>query len=214
MVTLLRRLFIKDYQDIKNPIIRKKHIELASFFGLFINIVLIILKFTAAILMWQITKIFSGALLADALNNTTDVVTSLINIISNKLSEKPADKEHPFGHGRYEDMSGFIEGGLIIFAALYIIYEAGKKLIFGYTMETESFLGIAVMGFAVVSNFLVSTYLFHVAKRDILLGAFNHADICAVDASELCEFFLREILRLAILLNVVPEQKQNRFLTH
>ena len=80
-------------------------------------------------------------------------------------SSEPADKTHPFGHGRYEDMSGFIEGGLIVFAACYIIYEAAKKLIFGYTMETESFLGIGVMAFAVAANFIVSSYLFFVAKK-------------------------------------------------
>lgn len=123
------------------------------------NAVIILLKIIAGILSGSIS------IISEAVHSLSDFLASVLTFFAVMKSSEPADKEHPFGHGRYEDMSGFIEGGLIIFAALYIIYEAGKKLIFGYTMETESFLGIAVMGFAVVSNFLVSTYLFHVAKK-------------------------------------------------
>lgn len=148
MVTLLRRLFIKDYKDIKNPIIRKKHIELASFFGLFINIVLIVLKFTAAILMWQITKIFSGALLADALNNTTDLVTSLINIISNKLSEKPADKEHPFGHKRIEYIASLIISVIVLVLGAQLLQESITNAVSlvtnHYTLLTIIILAVSI----------------------------------------------------------------------
>ena len=123
------------------------------------NAVIILLKIIAGILSGSIS------IISEAVHSLGDFLASVLTFFAVMKSSEPADKEHPFGHGRYEDMSGFIEGGLIIFAALYIIYEAGKKLIFGYTMETESFLGIAVMGFAVVSNFLVSSYLFYIAKK-------------------------------------------------
>ena len=155
MVTLLRRLFIKDYQDIKNPIIRKKHIELASFFGLFINIVLIILKFTAAILMWQITKIFSGALLADALNNTTDVVTSLINIISNKLSEKPADKEHPFGHKRIEYIASLIISVIVLVLGAQLLQESITNAV---SLVTNHYTLLTIIG-AIISYTINFDYL-------------------------------------------------------
>lgn len=116
-------------------------------------------------------KIIAGALsgsisiISEAVHSLSDFLASVLTFFAVMKSSEPADKKHPFGHGKYEDMSGFIEGGLIIFAAIYIIYEAGKKFFTGYTIETESFLGIAVMGFAVISNFLVSSYLFHVAKK-------------------------------------------------
>ncbi len=123
------------------------------------NAAIIILKLIAGIISGSIS------IISEAIHSLSDFLASVLTFFAVMRSSEPADKAHPFGHGRYEDMSGFIEGGLIVFAGLYIIYEASKKLIFGYTMETESFLGIGVMAFAVVANFLVSSYLFYVAKK-------------------------------------------------
>ena len=80
-------------------------------------------------------------------------------------SSKPADEDHPYGHGKYEDMSGFIEGILIILAALFIIYEATQKIISGEISQHENILGIAVMFTAVILNIIVSSVLFKVAKE-------------------------------------------------
>ena len=118
-----------------------------------------------------ITKIIAGmisgsiSIIPEAIHSFSDFLASILTFFAVTRSAEPADKEHPFGHGKYEDMSGFIEGGLIIFAGLYIIYESSSKLISGYTMEAESMLGIYVMAFAVLANFIVSRYLFYIAKK-------------------------------------------------
>ena len=118
-----------------------------------------------------ITKIIAGmvsgsiSIISEAIHSFSDFLASILTFFAVTRSAEPADKEHPFGHGKYEDMSGFIEGGLIIFAGLYIIYESSSKLISGYTMEAESMLGIYVMAFAVLANFIVSRYLFYIAKK-------------------------------------------------
>ena len=78
-------------------------------------------------------------------------------------------------------MSGFIEGGLIIFAGFFIIYEAISKLIKGYTLEADSMLGICVMAFAVVANFLVSRYLFYVAKKSVSVSLLADAEHLSTD---------------------------------
>ena len=80
-------------------------------------------------------------------------------------SSEPADKDHPFGHGKYEDLAGFIEGALIIFASLYILYESAKKIILGTALSSENHLGIAVMLVAVIANIIVSSILFKTAKE-------------------------------------------------
>ena len=90
-------------------------------------------------------------------------------------SSEPADECHPFGHGKYEDMSGFIEGGLIIFAAFYIIYEACRKLFFGANSEMDTTLGIYVMLFAVVAN------IFHVAKKSNSVSLFADGEHLRTD---------------------------------
>lgn len=133
--------------------------KLAAGFSIISNAVIIILKLIAGSVSGSIS------IISEAIHSLSDFLASVLTFFAVSRSSEPADKNHPFGHGKYEDMSGFIEGGLIIFAAFYIIYEACKKLIFGYTMETECTLGIGVMAFAVAANYIVSSYLFYVAKK-------------------------------------------------
>ncbi len=130
------------------------------------NALIIVLKFAAGILSGSIS------IISEAIHSLSDFLASVLTFFAVMKSSEPADKEHPFGHGRYEDMSGFFEGGLIIFAAFYIIYEAVKKLYFGYSLETESYLGIGVMAFAAAANFFVSNYLFAVAKKTNSISLF------------------------------------------
>ena len=87
------------------------------------------------------TKIIAGmvsgsiSIISEAIHSLSDFLASVLTFFAVTRSAEPADKSHPFGHGKYEDMSGFIEGGLIIFAGFFIIYEALSKLIKGYTLE-------------------------------------------------------------------------------
>ena len=133
--------------------------KLAAGLSIVSNAVIIILKLVAGIMSGSIS------IISEAIHSLSDFLASVLTFFAVMKSSEPADREHPFGHGRYEDMSGFIEGGLIIFAAFYIIYEASKKIFFSTPMETETTLGIIVMGVAVVANFLVSSYLFYVGKK-------------------------------------------------
>ena len=133
-------------------------------------------KFAAALSITSNTLVFlfkivagilsgSISIISEAIHSVSDFLASVLTFFSVTRSSEPADKDHPLGHGKYEDMSGFVEGGLIILAGIYIIYESSKKLIYGYELKSEPLLGIAAMGFAVLANFLVSQYLFYVAKK-------------------------------------------------
>lgn len=139
------------------------------------NTVLILLKIIAGHLSGSIS------IISEAIHSLSDFLASVLTFFAVTRSAEPADKDHPFGHGKYEDMSGFIEGGLIIFAGFYIIYEAAKKITFGYSMEAESMLGIYVMGFAVLTNFLVSRYLFYVAKKSDSVSLLADAEHLSTD---------------------------------
>lgn len=118
-------------------------------------------------LMKIITGILSGSLsiISEAIHSLSDLFASVLTLFSVIKSSKPADNDHPYGHGKYEDLAGFIEGLLIIMASLFIIYEATKKIIFGINIESENFMGITVMSVAVILNIIVSTLLFKVAKE-------------------------------------------------
>lgn len=139
------------------------------------NAVIILLKIVAGILSGSIS------IISEAIHSFSDFLASVLTFFAVSRSSEPADKEHPFGHGKYEDMSGFIEGGLIILAGLYIIYESVKKLIWGYNLEFNSMLGIYVMAFAVIANFIVSRYLFYVAKKADSVSLYADAEHLRTD---------------------------------
>ncbi len=149
--------------------------KLAAGLSITSNAIIIALKIFAGIISGSIS------IISEAIHSLSDFLASVLTFFAVIKSSEPADNEHPFGHGRYEDMSGFIEGGLIIFASLYIIYQAVKKLFFGYEIEIESNIGIIVMGFAVVANFLVSSYLFNVAKRSNSVSLFADGEHLRTD---------------------------------
>lgn len=149
--------------------------KLAAGLSITSNAIIILLKIVAGIVSGSIS------IISEAIHSFSDFLASILTFFAVSRSSEPADKEHPFGHGKYEDMSGFIEGGLIIFAGLYIIYEAVKKLVFGYDLKTEPMLGIWVMAFAVVANYLVSSYLFFVAKKSDSVSLFADAEHLRTD---------------------------------
>lgn len=139
------------------------------------NAVIIVSKLIAGIVSGSIS------IISEAIHSLSDFLASVLTFFAVMRSSEPADKSHPYGHGRYEDMSGFIEGGLIVFAGLFIIYEAGKKFFTGFNMESENTLGICVMSFAVIANYLVSNYLFYVAKKSDSVSLYADAEHLRTD---------------------------------
>lgn len=119
MITLFKKLFIKDYQDTTNPLVRARYGTAAGALGIVANIILFVGKFIAGLLSGSV------AVIADAINNLSDFMTSIITLIGFKLSGKPADKEHPYGHARIE----YITGLIVAFIILYIGIEVGKTAI-------------------------------------------------------------------------------------
>lgn len=139
------------------------------------NAIIIILKLAAGIISGSIS------IISEAIHSLSDFLASVLTFFAVMKSSEPADECHPFGHGKYEDMSGFIEGGLIIFAALYIIYEACNKLFIHNGFEVDTTLGIYVMFFAVVANSFVSAILFKVAKKSNSISLFADGEHLRTD---------------------------------
>lgn len=136
-----------------------KEKKIAAAISIISNSMLILLKFIAGFI--------SGSLgiISEAIHSGSDLLASIFTFFSVSESLKPADADHQFGHGKYEDLTSFIEGILIILAALYIIYEAIKKIIFSYRLEIDTNIGLIVMFISIIANLLVSVYLFKTAKK-------------------------------------------------
>ncbi|NLO74831.1 MAG: cation transporter [candidate division WS1 bacterium] len=122
------------------------------------NLTLVIAKGTVGL------AIGSVSVLSEALHSGMDLVAALIALFAVRSSGRPADEEHPFGHGKVENVSGMIEALLIFGAAIWIILEAAKKLLNPEPPERLG-LGVILMLASVVINYFVSGLLFREAER-------------------------------------------------
>jgi|WetSurMetagenome_2_1015567.scaffolds.fasta_scaffold00299_9 cation diffusion facilitator family transporter len=122
------------------------------------NTLLIILKLVVGL----VTN--SVSILSEAIHSSLDLVAAIIAFFSVRISGTPADKEHPFGHGKAENVSGVIEALLIFVASIWIIFEAVKKIL--HPEEASSLgLGSLVMLISAIVNIFVSRRLYKVAKK-------------------------------------------------
>jgi len=122
------------------------------------NTVLVILKLAVGLLIGSVS------VLSEAIHSGMDLLAAVIALFAVKAAAKPADKTHPFGHGKVENVSGTVEAILIFLAAGWIVYEAVRKLIHPQALETPGW-GVAVMLLSAVVNVVVSQQLFRVGRE-------------------------------------------------
>ena len=147
MTGLLIKLFVKNYTQTKDNIVRQSYGKLGGFVGIGCNLLLCILKITVGII--------SGSLsvLADGLNNLADMGSSVISIIGFKLAGKPADSDHPFGHGRMEYMSAFIVAILIFLVGFELLKSSANALITNASSPVYSLVAIIILIISVLIKF-------------------------------------------------------------
>ena len=126
-----------------------------------------IISNTCLIIMKLFAGIFSGSvsILSEAIHSAMDLLAAIIAFFSVKVSDSPPDAKHPYGHGKYENVSGVIEAVLIFIAAIWIIYEAIHKIIAPATVVENIGIGTLVMGLSAITNFFVSRRLYKVSKE-------------------------------------------------
>lgn len=142
MIKYLAKKYIKDYKNYDNPNVRNAYGNLTSLVGIINNIVLFLIKFLAG----TITK--SVAISADAINNLSDAGSSIIALVSFRLSAKPADEEHPFGHARYECIASMIVACLILILGCNFMISSVQK-IFNNESVIFSWLSIAMLAISI-----------------------------------------------------------------
>lgn len=123
MTDLLVKLFVKNKDDILNPRVRDSYGTLSGGVGICCNIFLCIIKFFAGTITGAIS------ITADAFNNLSDAGSSIVTLIGFKLAGRPADNEHPYGHGRYEYISGVIIAAAIIVMGFELLKSSFDKII-------------------------------------------------------------------------------------
>lgn len=130
----------------------------AAWISVISNTALVVSKLGIGLLMGSVSVV------SEAIHSGIDLIAAGIALFAVKSATKPADKEHPYGHGKIENLSGTIEAVLILAAAAWIVYQAVHKLIVSSPLEMAG-LGVVVMGVSATANVFVSRMLFRVGKE-------------------------------------------------
>lgn len=108
MTTFLIKHFIKNYEDVEKVSVRTAYGTLASAVGIFCNVLLFVVKAAVGVILNSIS------VTADAFNNLSDAGSSIVGLVGVKMASKPADEDHPFGHGRIEYITALIVAFLVL----------------------------------------------------------------------------------------------------
>ena len=138
----IRKLFVKDYQDTQNPKVRTRYGLSAGIFGIVTNAVLFAFKLAIGLIGNSIT------IVADAINNLSDAGSSVVTLVGFKLSATPPDKDHPFGHARYEYIASLFVSVVVLFIGIMLFKSSIEKCItpeqVTVSVYTYIVLGVAI----------------------------------------------------------------------
>ncbi len=129
-----------------------------AFLSIASNSILVILKIIAGI------SINSVSVLSEGIHSSIDLIASLIAFFSIRKASKAEDADHPFGHGKYENISGFVEAILILFAGIIIIYESISKIFSGSNIGNIH-SGLLIMFISSVINLVISLNILRISKK-------------------------------------------------
>lgn len=142
MTGLLLRLFIKNWQNSNDSQVRSAVGNLSGIVGIVCNLLLSGAKFAVGLLAGSV------AVMADAVNNLLDASSSIVTLVGFRLAQRPADHGHPFGHGRYEYLSGLLVSGIILLSGGDQARTAVEKMLHPsaahFTSVTFLVLGVSV----------------------------------------------------------------------
>lgn len=146
-------LFIKNSDDVKNSAVREKYGRLSGITGIIVNILMSAAKITAGVLTGAIS------ILSDGVNNLSDAGTSVVSVLGFKLSNKKPDKQHPFGHGRFEYFAGLAVSIVILVVAFQLFTESIGKIIGGEVPKVTSGAVFVVTICVLIASILAKIFL-------------------------------------------------------
>lgn len=157
MTKILIRLFVKNYESVNDSKVRIKYGNLASVTGIICNFLLCVAKLIVGVLFNSV------AIIADAINNLTDAANSVITYIGFVMSGKPADKDHPYGHARYEYLACLLVSFIILMLGLSLLKTSFLKIINPEPVNTNM-ISIAILIVAILTKLWMSFFYKKIGK--------------------------------------------------
>ena len=148
MTKLLLRLFIKDYENKDKPRVRSGIGKLSGAVGIGCNLVLFALKLLVGTISGSVS------ITADAMNNLSDATSAIVTLVGFKLAEKPADDDHPYGHARYEYLSGLAVAAMIIVIGFELAKTSVEKIFQPAAVEFTLPVAVVLLGSILVKLWL------------------------------------------------------------
>ncbi len=165
----LEKFFINSRDNLENPVIRNKYIKRSGYIGVLANLILFGVKLGVGIVVNSI------AVISDAFNNLGDSLSSIVTIVGGYLAGKPADEEHPFGHGRYEYISSFIVALLILGTGVMLFKSSVEKIIKPEDLNS-SWVSIGLLILSLFIKIFLYVYNKVVGKKINSLGMIGVAE--------------------------------------
>lgn len=188
MFSFLAKKFIKNGGDYSNPAVRDKYGMLSGIVGVILNVLLFAAKLTCGLVSGSVS------IVADALNNLTDAGSSVITFIGFKLASKPTDREHPFGHGRMEYVTGLIVSMLIFLVGFELAKSSVEKLFSGSSVQFSYPLLVVLC-----CSILIKLYMF--AYNSSTAKKINSAAMRATALDSVTDCFATVTVLISVLLN-------------
>ena len=158
MTDFLVRTFVKDYKQTENLAVRTRYGLLGSVVGICCNLVLFAAKLITGLMINSIS------VMADAFNNLSDAVSSIIGFIGVKMAGKPADERHPFGHGRIEYISAFIVAFIVIQVG-FSLFKSSIGKIFHPEALSFSFVSVIILAVSVCVKLWMALFNRGIGKK-------------------------------------------------
>ncbi|MDO5331234.1 MAG: cation diffusion facilitator family transporter [Bacillota bacterium] len=180
MKKFIIKKFVKNPEDVKNPKTRESYGAVAGMVGIISNIILCVFKIGTGLIFSSI------AILADGINNLADASGSLITLVGFKLAGKKPDKDHPYGHGRTEYLSGLVVSVMVLAIGLSLLKTSIEKTIHPQPLEF-SILTIVVLVVAIAIKLWQASFNVSIGKlieSDALIatGADSRNDVISTSA--------------------------------
>ena len=158
MINFLVKRFVKDYENVENAKVRTAYGMLASILGICCNLFLFSSKLFAGFLVNSIS------VMADAFNNLSDAASSIIGFVGVRMAEKPADEEHPFGHGRMEYIAAFMVAFLVVQVGFSLLKTAVEKILHPETLSFSLF-SVGILVLSVLIKLWMASYNRNLGKK-------------------------------------------------
>lgn len=188
-INLIISKFIKNYENTTNKKVRENYGIISSIMGLLINFILFAIELIIGIFLNSI------AVIADAFHNLADVSSSLITLIGFKLSNKPADREHPFGHGRIEYLSALLVSAVILIVGFEFIRSSFNRILHPEDVKFNLISFIIIL-IAIPLKFWLSYFNKTIGKR------INSSALTAAGADALNDVFILCGVIISLLVSV------------